>query len=269
VGNLLAFIERELPASGEIGAHASKSVDPFALRERLAELFLFAHLLRHLGSGVQPAAAALKSDKRPEIDAAWRGLTVKFEVYSPLDLVGFQLLEEHLPAPFKYLDVDRGFVVEIMVYPVDTSKDSVWYPYALPGQQDVLTWLGDLGRTAQAFLSRPAVSPGEQVWVPGPGGTTTVRLKVREVFDDPAIRRVIVTRAGQSTDARLVFECGTVDDTAQSRWGKKLQDKMRQRQAGVVTPGVLRIFILNFAQADTGWPDYFTWPDIGRGSTRR
>jgi hypothetical protein len=27
-------------------------------------------------------------------------------------------------------------------------------------------------------------------------------------------------------------------------------------------PGVLRVLVVNFAQADTGWPDFLGWPDI-------
>ncbi len=214
VDHLLAFIDGELPRAGEIGARAVSRTDPFELREALAELFLFSHLRQHLGSAVRPATAPVRSDKRPDIEVTWGGLVVRIEVYSPLDLLGFQLLEQYLPPLFKYLDVGRGFAIDIAVHPVDTSVRGVLYPYTFPGREDMVAWLEGVRRVAHAFLGRPAVAPGEQVRLSGPGGTTTLQLRVQQVFDDPSIRSVGFTRGTHSTDARLLFECGTVADTA-------------------------------------------------------
>jgi hypothetical protein len=263
VDRLLSFIESELPISDVIGARAVKQRDPFQFRESLAELFLFSHLRRRLGSGVWPTKGR-SCDRRPEIEGTWRELRFRIEVYSPIDLMGFQLLTEHLRSLFKYLDVGRGFVVALSIDPVEDSVDKVWYPYTFPPRQDMLAWLQGVGQQAHAFLARSVVLPGDHFQLPGPGGTTTVLVKVREVFVDPGVRGVEFTTGTHSTDARLLFECGTPEDTARSGWGRKLKEKMRQRQAGLPAPHLLRMLVLNFAQANTGWPEFFGWPGIAR-----
>lgn len=260
---LLAFIEGELPGSAMIGSRAVKQRDPFQFREALAELFLFAHLRRRLGSQVQPAVFP-KGAVGPEIEIMRPEFTVKIEVYSPLDLMGYQLITEHLPMLFKYLDVDRGFTVEVAIYPVNNSVENVWYPHTLPDREEVLAWLKGVGRSAQALLSRRSVSPGEHVRLAGPGGTTRLRIRVLEIHDDRENRGVFFTTGTCSTDARLLFEVGSAADTARSGWGQKLKTKMRGRQAGPPAPGLLRVLVVNFAQADTGWPDFFTWPEIAQ-----
>jgi hypothetical protein len=258
---LLAFIDRELPGSGEIGSRLVKQRDPFQLREALAEFFLFAHFRRRLGSDVRPATFP-KGAVGPEIEITWPELTVKIEVYSPLDLAGYSLVTEHLPAVFKYLDVNRGFTVELALLPLDNSVESVWYPHSFSDRDLVLDWLDTVGRRAHALLGRPSVSPGEHVHLLGPGSTTRLRIRVREIHGDRGNREVVFTSGTRSTDARLLFEVGTAADTARSGWGRKLKAKMRHRQAGLVTPGLLRVLVVNFAQTDTGWPDFFKWPDI-------
>ena len=90
VERLLDFIERELPGSGDIGTKALKQLDPFQSRELVAELFLFAHLRARLASGVRPADGP-KARRRPEIECVWRSLNVRIEVYSPTDLMAFEL----------------------------------------------------------------------------------------------------------------------------------------------------------------------------------
>lgn len=117
---LLAFIDRELPGSGEIGARAVKQTDPFHLNEALAELFLFAHLRRRFGAHARPAVFP-KNAVGPEIEVTQPEFTVKIEVYSPLDLAGYQLVTEHVRSVFKYIDVHRGFRLEVAIEPVDDS----------------------------------------------------------------------------------------------------------------------------------------------------
>ena len=258
---LLTFIESELPGSGEIGSRAMKQRDPFQFRESLAEFFLFAHLRRHLGMDVRPAVF-LKGAAGPEIEVTQADLTVKIEVYSPLDLTGYQLVTEHLPMLFKYLEVGRGFTVEIAIDPVANSDNSVWYPYTLQDRTQIMTWLGSVGERALWLLGRGMVTPGDRLQLAGPDGTMVVRIEVREILDDPESREVVFTTGTRSTDARLLFECGTPEDTARLSWARKLKTKMRERQAGPVTSGVLRLLVVNFAQADAAWPDFFAWPGI-------
>ena len=258
---LLAFIEHELPGADEIGARAVKQRDPFQFREALAELFLFAHLRSRLGVEVRPAVFP-KNARGPEIEVARQDLVARIEVYSPIDLMGYQLVTEHLPMLFKYLEVNRGFTVEVSVEPVDNSTKRLFYPQTLPDEHDVLAWLAAIGERALRLLGRPVVGPGEHMSLPGPGGTTKVRVRVRDVNRDPEVRQVVFTSGTRGTDARLLFEIGTAPQIARSAWGEKLKKKMRRRQAGPPTAGVLRVLIVNFAQAETGWPDFFMWPQI-------
>jgi hypothetical protein len=157
-------------------------------------------------------------------------------------------------------------VVEVSIEPVDDSVESVWYPYRLPGGKDAASslnaWLNGVGASAQTFFAAAALHPGARLSLQGPGGTTVLSIEVGEVLDDPETRCVVFTTGTRSTDARLLFECGTAEFTALSGWGEKLRTKMRERQAGPPLPGVLRVLILNFAQADTAWPDFFAWPEI-------
>jgi len=258
---LLGFIERELPGAGEIGAKAVKQRDPFQLREALAELFLFAHLSSRLAAEVRPAVFP-KSSRGPEIEVMRPELSARIEVYSPIDLMGYQLVTEHLPMLFKYLEIDRGFTIEISIEPVDNSTKRLFYPQTLPDEQDVLAWLEAASERALQLLGRAVVSPAEHMSLPGPGGTTKVRVRVRDVYSDPEVRQVVFTSGTRGTDARLLFEIGTAPQIARSGWGEKLKTKMRHRQAGPATPGVLRVLVVNFAQADTAWPDFFIWPEI-------
>lgn len=225
---LLGFIEHELPGAGEIGARAVKQRNPFQLREALAELFLFSHLRSRLGAEVRPAVFP-KSARGPEIEVTRPEFLARIEVYSPVDLMGYQLLTEHLPMLFKYLEVNRGFTVEISIEPVDNSTKRLFYPLSLPDAPDVLAWLEVAGERALRLLGRPVVSAGEHMRLLGPGGTTNVRVRLRGIYDDAQVRQVIFTSGTRGTDARLLFEIGTATQIARSGWGEKLKTKMRRR----------------------------------------
>lgn len=87
-----------------------------------------------------------------------------------------------------------------------------------------------------------------------------IDVELKELFDDPATREVIFIPGTHSTDTRLFFECGTPEDTAASQWGRKLKSKLEKRQAGPPTPNTIRVLVVDFAQADTAWPDFICWP---------
>lgn len=196
------------------------------------------------------------------MEAPWLGQLVKFEVYTPLDFVGLAMLQEHLLAIFRYADVARGFVLHVSIDTLDHSVKSVWYAYALPDETSASRWLRIVEQTAQKWLSRPDLAPGDEFTLDVPGCATRLRVKVRELVDEPAERFVTLTFPTRSSDARLLFECGTAEQTATSSWGKKLAAKMKERQAGQPQAGVLRILIVNFAELDTGWPEFISWPQI-------
>ena len=91
----------------------------------------------------------------------------EIEVYSPLDLVGHALVTEHLPMLFKYLDVDRGFTVEVAIYSLDNSVESVWYPHTLRDREGVLTWLETVSRAPTRCLAARRYHSGSMSNFPG------------------------------------------------------------------------------------------------------
>ena len=139
---------------------------------------------------------------------------MKIEVYSPLDLAGHQLVTDHVRSLFKYIDVRRGFRLEVAIHPVDDSVESVWYPHTLPAGDDAVRWLHGVRPSAQTFLGDTNLGPGDSLDIASPGGSTTLTVNVQEVFDDPAVRLVSRITGSRSTDARLLFECGTPEYTA-------------------------------------------------------
>ncbi len=88
-------------------------------------------------------------------------------------------------------------------------------------------------------------------------------MRIRDLTDDPGVRMVTVIPATRSTDTRLFFECGTPQDTAKSQWGRNLKNKLAKRQAGPPMPNTVRMLVVDFAHADTAWPDFICWPAIG------
>ena len=262
---LLTFINTWLPTWG--ATDLVKQRDPFQFRQLLAEFYLFVHLQTHLGAA--PRRLTLRPDEQgPDMETPWRDQLVKFEVYTPLDFVGLAMLQEHLLAIFRYAEVARGFVLDVSVEALDDSVKSVWYAYSLPDETSASQWLCTVEKTAHRWLSCPDLAPGDEFALDVPGGATRLRVKVRELVDEPAERCVILTFPTRSSDARLFFECGTAEQTATSSWGKKLAAKMKERQAGPPRSGVLRILIVNFAESDTGWPEFISWPQIAERITQ-
>ena len=265
IDRLLSFINAWLPTWG--ATDLVKQRDPFQFRRLLAEIYLFAHLRTHLGAA--PRRLTRRPDERGhEMETPWRDQLVKFEVYTPFDFVGLAMLQEHLLAVFRYAEVARGFVLDVSVEALDDSVERVWYAYSLPDETSASQWLRTVEKTAQGWLSCPDLAPGDEFTLDVPGGVTRLRVKARVLVDEPAERLVTLTFPTRSSDARLFFECGTAEQTATSSWGKKLAAKMKERQAGQPHAGVLRILIVNFAELDTGWPEFISWPQIAERITQ-
>lgn len=106
------MIDKTLAVCGCIGKSLLEQTNPFQFGSRLAELFLFFHLGQHLGDKVRPSITG-PSDKGPDIEIPWNDLVVKIEIYSPIDLMGFQSLEKYFRSLCKYLPVRKGFALEI------------------------------------------------------------------------------------------------------------------------------------------------------------
>ncbi len=259
IARLLNFIESMLSRPDSIGQRLLQQTDPFQFNQFLAELFLFSHLSDRLGKRVRPVIKG-PSDKGPDIEAQWGNLLVRIETYSPIDFMGFQLIGKHILPLFKYLDVVRGFSLKVSIKPADISVQGVWYPYSIPGEEEVLCWLQGLAGKARVWLSQS--DPERRLRVEGPGGTIMIDVELKELIDDPATREVLFIPGTHSTDTRLFFECGTPEDTAASQWGRKLKSKLEKRQAGPPRPNTMRVLVVDFAQADTARPDFICWPGV-------
>ena len=111
IHRFLEFIDKWLDVSGPIGRKVLKVKHPFQLGQAAAELETFVHLYERLGTAVQAVEAAGNS-VFPDVEVRFDAWTVKVEVYTPVDLLGFQLFERYVPMILKYLDVssDRGHV---------------------------------------------------------------------------------------------------------------------------------------------------------------
>src|SRR5690242_7362468 len=97
-----------------------------------------------------------------------RNFTVKIEVYSPLVLMGYQFVTEHVRSLLKYVDVNRGFRLEVAIEPVDDSVENVWYPYTLPAGDEAARWLHGVLASAETFLGSPNLGPEDSLDLAGP-----------------------------------------------------------------------------------------------------
>lgn len=261
IEQLLELINATLPQCGPIGTRVLRQTDPFQLDSCLAELFLFLHLRECLGDNVRPATTG-PSQKGPDIEASWDDLPVKIEVYSPIDLMGFQMLRRHLGSLFKYLEVGRGFQLRIDVTALRDFPKSAFYPLSIPGERQLILWLKDVATKAHAWLNQSNLLDGDCLGLEGPGGDVVIDVRVEKLEDDPTIRDITFNFGTHSTDSRLLFECGMPEVIARSSWGQKVKKKLEKRQAGLPGAQEVGILVIDFARADTSSLDFICWPKI-------
>lgn len=261
IEQLLELINSTLPQCGPIGTRLVCQTNPFQLGGCLAELFLFAHLRRSLGDSVR-AVATEPSQKGADIEASLDDLSVRLEVYSPIDLMGFQIIERQLGAIFKYLEVDRGFRLHLALCSSHDDATSAFYPLLIPGESQVVRWLEHFSEKAHAWLNGNCLMVGDSVRIEGPGRNLFIEARLETVEDDPTNREITFVCATHSTDSRLLFECRSPEEIAKSSWGQKIKTKLEKKQAGPSGLNNLRILVIDFARANTASPDFICWPKI-------
>lgn len=255
---LLNLVECWLKRAGLIGTRVITTRDPFQLEQALAELFLFRHLQLQLGEAQVCPAKGPPAQPVHDIDVIRNGQKILVEIFIPVDFMGFQLLQRHIGRILKYLDVPRGFALKVRLQSADELDSR--YPYDIGDESEVRLWLGQFAGVARHWLQTNKPSPSLRR-----DGTTPswcVDVSLTELSDDPSCRAIGMLTSGHSTDTRLFFECGTVEDTARSQWGRKIKRKLCKRQCGDPAPDKLRILVVDFSQASTGWPDFICWPKI-------
>ncbi len=262
---LLAFIDDNLPASGSIGKRVLKQTDLLGFHRALSEFDLLVHLQDAAGTVNAQAVSDRSRTKRYDIDLTGGGSHVRIEVYCPADFFGYQLVGRYLPMIFKYLEVDAGFKVALRL----EHKNENYHPrnpffaYDIRHERDVQQWLDNLNTEAEKWIMK--AKAGDHLTFPGPIESLLLSVTLEHKCENADWRLVSFLPPGQSSDTRLFFEMDTTpEDTARSQWGRKLLDKLQKRQCGTSSPEFLRLLVVDFSLADTGWPDFICWSNIGK-----
>jgi len=255
----LEFINKWLWLSEPIGGSILRIKHPFQLEQSMAELAMFAHLYERLGAAVRAIESGGKPTC-PDIEVQSDSGLVRIEVYTPVDLMGFHLFDHYVPMVLRYLDVVSGYDIRVETCPVQKmsgyDQESLFYPYTVPDEIETHQWLAQFSKEALEWLAKP--QPNSELRMLGPGGKIEVLAKLAQQFETSGNRLVTVRSATRSTDTTLFFDVGTASDTAQSSWGRKLRKKLRKEQCGPIADGILRILVVNFVMADTGWPHFIS-----------
>ncbi len=261
---ILAFIDDKLPASGSIGKHVLEQTDSLQFHRALSEFDLLAHLQNAAGTANAQAVSDRSRTKRYDIDLTAGSSQVRVEVYCPADFFGYQLVGRYLPMMFKYLEVDAGFEVALRLEHKNENYGS-WNPffaYDIGRERDVHLWLDSLNAEAKQWIME--AKAGDYFQFQGPIESLLLSVTLEHRDENPDYRLVSFLPPGQSSDTRLFFEMDTPEGTARSQWGRKLLDKLQKRQCGNPSPDCLRLLVVDFSLADTGWPDFICWSDTAK-----
>ena len=256
---LLAFVDNNLPASGSIGKRVLEQTDLLHFHRALSEFDLLAHLQDAAGvENAQPASAP-PGTKHGDIDLTVGSAQVRVEIYCPAEFFGYQLVRRYLSMMFKYLEVDVGFEVTLHLENRHLEEPP-FFNYDIK-ENDARTWLAALSTEVGQWITN--AQAGEQRLFQDPTESLLLSVKIDVLHSDPACRLVAHHTSMRSYDTKLFFdEMGTPESAAQGQWGRKLLDKLQKRQCGTSSPEFLRLLVVDFSLADTGWPDFICWPNI-------
>ena len=264
IRRFLEFIDNWLNVSGPIGRRVIQAKHPFELQQAAAELETFVHLYERFGAAVQPVESSGNSVS-PDIEVQFDPWRLRIEVYTPVDFMGFQLSERYVPMVLKYLDVSCGYYLKVRSQPLQQAsgydQTTLYYPYTIPEENETHKWLSEFAERASHWLSNE--TPTQALHMPGPGGKVEIVVEILKLDSDPGNRQICSIWATRSTDTKLYFEVGDPQDTAKSPWGRKLKNKLKNQQGGELAERVLRMLLVNFAMADTGWPHFISGKRFG------
>lgn len=260
----LEFIDKSIEVSGAIGRKLIKTKHPFELEQAAAELETFVHLYKHFGTSAK-AVESSGDPVSPDIEVQFDKWKLKIEIYTPVDFMGFQLFKRYVPMVLKYLDVSCGYDLKIKTQQCTqmTGYDPAmpYYPYNFPEENETHEWLTEFSERTRQWLSNE--SPTKTLCMPAPSSKIDVIAEILKLDNDHSDRQILFTGGTQSTDTKLYFEVGTAQDTAKSKWSRKIKNKLRGKQCGEPTKQTLRMLLINFAMADTGWPHFISDKKFG------
>ncbi len=263
---LLAFINDRLPTSGSIGQRVLEQTDLLPFHRALSAFDLLAHL--HDAPGIERAhpASAPTGSKEYDIDLTTSASQIRIEVYCPDEFFGFQLVRRRLTMMFKYLEVDTGFEITLRPESVRQyeKKDEDDYDHLFFGDAThehlVRDWLATLSAEATAWI--PHAQAGEQRLFQDATASLRLHITVDALHPDPAHRIVAHHASMRTSETRLFFDhFGTPESTAQSLWGRNLLRTLQKRRGGAPASDYLRLLVVDFSLADTGWPEFICWPN--------
>ena len=262
LNRLLILLDERLPLSGDIGKRVLQKTEPIAFDQALSEFFILVYLQN--GQAVEARAFAPKNHslKHHDIDVAAGSLSTRLEIYSPVDLFAFQLMERLVIPLFKYLDVEIGYDIRLRL---ETSK-GFYYAYEIRDESTVRKWQTQMERDVSKWIVN--AREGDEKTFEGPTENIWYVAELIHVYEDLESRCISSRTATRSTDSRLFFEVGDPKDTATSQWGKKLRGKLKKRQCGEPDREYLRVLVVDFSSADTGRPDFICWPRIAQRLTQ-
>ena len=255
IEKLLFFIEQYLDSTGEVGMTVLNEADPFAFSQRLAEFYLLVSLQSREGVNASPSSS--KSGPNPDINIETETAKAKIEIYSPVDVFGFQYIQLYSKHVFRYSQYTRGFNIALKLIVDDQTG---YHAYDVPREHKKLRlWLNGLRIDVDNWIADSKA--GDSREFDGLSNSFKLKATIVEVFDNPEIRIVEFSQPGRSDDPRLFFE-GSPRRNAKNQMGLKICSKLKQRQCGPPNPEFLRILILNFRLTDCGYTDWFCLPYI-------
>ena len=254
----LEVIDAALAINGSPARQVLQQKDPFQFDQALSELHLFVHLSGLLPGTVQSSDAG-PATRQHDLSVDWEGVAVCIEVYSPIDFFGFQLLDSYLSRILKYVEVDVGFTCDVHVRLADTSNR--FYANNFGTESEMRSWLGSLAGQVGRWITGGVNASNSRSFA-GASDDWHLEISIREIHENPRERLITFGTPTRSSDTRLFFEIKSPDVAERSEWGKKLRAKLAKRQCGDAQQDKLRLLIVDFSHADTGWPDFICWPDI-------
>lgn len=259
IQDLLEYLDGSVLVAGPLVDEILKQTDPMEFGGKLSELYMYCHIARHM-PGYIALPSGQRSNKRPDMTVNADGLDVAIEVYGPMNLFGFQLVETYAIRILKYLEIDRGYDLRLKIEP-DAEYDP-FYAYQFETEKEIRPWLCEFSEAAAGWLLNP--SPPRVFKKKGPNASNWgLSVEIEELHEDRSRRTISQSTASRSDDSRLHFEVGTAETTANGWWGRSVKKKMAERQAGFAPKDdLLRLLVIDFARLDTSFPDFICWSGI-------
>lgn len=260
---LTLVIEEILSVAGDIGKKVLDCKDPFQFAQAISELYLLKYLYQTLGPDIR-AAISKRGQTRWDITASIDGNEIRFEIYTPIELAGYQLFDRFIKSLLKYMDLTFGYYLNVQVgiqrSGSEYNPSDLYYTYTTGNPEEVNKWLHDFDKKVRSWIKCKSIlkRKNQQLTIPGPGNKLKVTINILEWKKDPRERDIMIGWPTKSSDTKLFFESKNPETIAKNEWGRKIRGKMHKKQCGQQAHDYTRILVLNFGLADAGWPEFIS-----------